>query len=155
MTCSNAVSHLRRGCKISSIEINVRTMRANNFLMQPQRHLSATSLSSQVKSAGKRSTIGRYSTGAVTEASAFRTGRTQYRLPHLVTSCLPTNSARAFTSNSTSYFNSSPNRYFSLNPFGKTMSLQKETISPGDGKTFPQDGQTVTMQYTGKHFPIW
>merc|ERR1711911_501382 len=30
-----------------------------------------------------------------------------------------------------------------------TMGVRKETISPGDGSTFPKTGQTVVVHYTG------
>ncbi|KAL7422290.1 FK506-binding protein 1 [Cryptotrichosporon argae] len=30
------------------------------------------------------------------------------------------------------------------------MGVEIERISPGDGKTFPQKGQTVTIHYTGR-----
>lgn len=155
VTYSRVASHFRLAGKNSSIETNARAMRASSFLMQHQCHLSTASLSNRVNSAGRRSIIGSYPTGATTEPSALGTGRTQYRLPHQVTSCLSTNSSRAFTSNSTSFFKSSPNRHFSLNPFGNKMSLQKETLSQGDGSTYPKEGQTVTMEYTGKHLLSW
>merc|ERR1712071_489411 len=35
------------------------------------------------------------------------------------------------------------------NDFVKTMGVRVETISPGDGSTFPKTGQTVVVHYTG------
>lgn len=152
LTCRRATVHAQHGRRMSPIEANPRAIRIGSFLMQHQRYLTGTSHNSHPNALGRRSIIGSYYTGAVTGTSALGTGRTQFGLPHQVTSCLPTKSSRTFTSSTTSSFKSSQNRSFSLNPFGNKMSLQVERISPGDGTTYPKVGQTVTMEYTGEPY---
>ena len=38
---------------------------------------------------------------------------------------------------------------FCMADAGKAMGVTKQTITPGDGKTFPKQGQKVTVHYTG------
>lgn len=144
---------MQNALRHSASEINMKTMRGSLSLTSHfQRYLSTASPGRAVNTAGRRSIIGPSNTGAASQASASRTGRTQCYLPHQVTSWFPTKSCRTFTSGSTSFFKSSRQLYFPSNPNPSKMSLQKQTLQPGDGRTFPQPGQTVVMEYTGKYF---
>jgi len=78
------------------------------------------------------------------------TSRTTQSLTPPFTSALPPKRCRTFTSASSSFFHSSTlqHKQFSASP--NNMSLKKDLVSEGDGKTYPKAGDTVTMEYTGK-----
>lgn len=135
-----------------SSETNMRTASASSIpILHSRRRLSSASYSSPTTTTRRRRVIGSSVTGAPSEACAIGTGRTQYSLPHQATSCLPTKSTRAFTSGTKSLFRSSQQLQFPPKSNSGTMSLQKKTLQPGDGQTFPKQGQTVVMEYTGKY----
>lgn len=123
--------------------------------MQPQRYLITSSLKSPASIARNR-VIGYSVSGAGPQVCTSRTGRTQYLLPHQTTSCLPTKTVRTFTSGSTFFFRSSQQlqlfNFSNKQSDSGVMSLQKVTLSEGDGKTYPKTGQTVIMEYTGEQF---
>ena len=81
-------------------------------------------------------------------ASSLR-ARTQSLTPPS-TSCLPSKRCRTFTSATSFLFQHSTPHHKQLSTEPATMSLKKELVSQGDGKTYPKAGDTVTMEYTGQ-----
>jgi len=75
--------------------------------------------------------------------------RTQSLTP-LLASSLPSKKCRPFTSASSSSFHSSTPQHKQSSASPNKMSLKKDLVSEGDGKTYPKAGDTVTMEYTGK-----
>lgn len=145
-------SVLLRATLRTSSEANARTLSANSIpVLHSRRRLSTALLSNPTTTTSRRRVIGSSVTGAPSEACAIRTGRTQSSLPHQATSCLPTKSSRAFTSGTKSLFRSSQQLYLPPKTNSGIMSLQKETLQPGDGATYPKEGDTVVMEYTGEY----
>lgn len=133
-------------------EANVKVSTSSIPILQSRRMITTASSLRSTTFASRRRVIGPSLTGASAETCAIRTGRTQSSLPHQVTSCLPTKSARAFTSSTKSFLKSSQQLYFPSNPkSGNMASFQKQTLSPGDGTNYPQTGDTVVMEYTGEY----
>lgn len=87
-------------------------------------------------------------TTSISKACASSARRTQSPTP-LLTSCLPSIKCRTFTSASLSLFRYSTPLHKPSAINANNMSLKKDLVSEGDGKTYPKAGDTVTMEYTG------